>query len=241
MQCIAKGAYRVNSKFNAKAQVLNCLDLLVASGRNLDILKEARLVQSFSGIHSSYEALTLACFAIDVLNHIAINDDNYEEPFNLITSYLGAMESIGKEVKGEKVNELFILCTCKYLWDLIYLLGYMPDLNTCSLTDLKRSQNEIPQYFDFENGAITSSRAYRTFYASNPYQDSIQALKPGVFNTLFTFERKLNSTDLEHSTLNTEHTLKFLHKHLARRLQKEFKSWKLVEEILNPSLTIQAA
>jgi DNA repair protein RecO (recombination protein O) len=235
MQCIAKGAYRVNSKFNAKAQVLNCLDLLVASGRNLDILKEARLVQSFSGIHSSYEALTLACFAIDVLNHIAINDDNYEEPFNLITNYLTEMEKISKN------SDALILSTCKYLWELVYLLGYMPELHTCSLTNLKRSANEIPQYFDFENGAITSSKAYRAYHANNPYQDNIQELRPGVFNTLIKLERSLDSSDGQRSTVNAEHTLKFLHKHLSRRIQKEFKSWKLVEEILTPSLFMQTA
>ena len=238
MQCIAKGAYKVNSKFNAKAQVLNCLDLLVASGRNLDILKEARLVQSFTAIHSSYEALTLACFAIDVLNHIAVNDDSYEEPYTLITNYLTEMESISS--KQNNFNAL-IMCSCKYLWELIHLLGYMPELHTCSLTNLKRSPNEIPQYFDFENGAITSSRAYKAYYSSNPYQDSIQALKPGVFNTLFTFERNSSPVDTEQSTFNIEHTLKFLHKHLARRLQKEFKSWKLVEEILNPVDLAQVA
>jgi DNA repair protein RecO len=233
MQCIAKGAYRVNSKFNAKAQVLNCLDLLVASGRNLDILKEARLVQSFSAIHSNYDALTLACFAIDVLNHIAINDDNYEEPFNLITSYLAEMELLSS--KQINFNDL-MMCTCRYLWELVYLLGYMPELHTCSLTNLKRSANEIPQYFDFENGAITSSKAYRAYNANNPYQDNVQELRPGVFNTLLQLERNLDLINGQH-----EHTLKFLHKHLSRRIQKEFKSWKLVEEILSPIDLAQAA
>ena len=178
---------------------------------------------------------------LDVLAHIAINDDNYEEPFNLITNYLTEMESIGKEVKGKKVNELLILCTCKYLWQLIYLLGYMPELNTCSLTNLKRSANEIPQYFDFENGAITCSKAYRAYHTNNPYQDNIQELKPGVFVMLRELEARCSRLEAGIQHDHIINTLKFLHKHLRYRLHKEFKSWKLVEEILNPSLSIQAA
>ena len=240
IQCIAKGAYRVNSKFNAKAQILNCLDLLLASGRNLDIVKEARSIQAFPRINSNYEALTLACFTIDVLNHIAINDDHYDELFNLITNYLRDLELICSKPQVPSL-ELQILFTCKYLWQLICILGYKPDLDTCSLTNTRRNADQIPQYFDLENGAVTSSRAYKELVRKNPYQDSIRELKPGVFSTLLQLEQNLNLTNIERSTLSIEHTFKFLHKHLEYRLHKEFKSWKLVEQILNPSLSMQAA
>ncbi len=235
VQCIAKGAYRVNSKFAAKAQVLNCLDLLLAGGRNLDIVKEARLVQAFPHINSNYEALTLACFAIEVLAQVAINDDNYETLFNLICTYLNELENMGKKAN----NELVFSSTCKYLWQLICILGYKPDLDTCSLTNTRRNTKQIPQYFDMENGGVTSSKAYRELVRKNPYQDSIRELKPGVFNTLLNLEQNLDP--IEHSRFGIEHTLKFLHKHLEYRIHKEFKSWKLVEQILNPSLSVQAA
>ncbi len=232
IQCIAKGAYRVNSKFSAKVQVLNCLDLLLASGRNLDIVKEARLVKALPYINSNYEALTLACFAIEVLAHVAINDDSYETLFNLITNYLNELESQqSSKVKGD-LQQTFSI-TCKYLWQLICILGYKPDLDTCSISNNKRSSNQIPQYFDLENGAVTSTSAYKNLVLRNPYQDSIRELKPGVFNTLLQFENN-NEAGLE----SIEHTLKFLHKHLEYRIHKEFKSWKLVEQILNPSLSI---
>lgn len=228
IQCIAKGAYRVNSKFSAKTQVLNCLDLLLAGGRNLDIVKEARLIQALPHINSNYEALTLACFAIDILAQVAINDDSYEALFNLIYNHLQEMEQIR--------DNNFFLGTCKYLWHLICILGYKPDLDTCSLTNTKRNRDQIPQYFDLENGAVTSSQAYRELLRRNPYQDSIRELKPGVFNTLLQFENMnlINEVGLVPRSFseagNIEHTLKFLHKHLEYRLHKEFKSWKLVEE-----------
>ncbi len=233
LQCIAKGAYRVNSKFSSKAQVLNCLDLLVASGRNLDIVKEARLVKSFPNINSNYEALTLACFMLEILAHIAIQDEHYEELFDLVNGYL---TEINNSCSTPDNTKLFFI-TCKSLWELICMLGYKPDLDTCSLTNAKRNSNEIPQYFDLENGCVTSTRAYKQMLSTNPYQDSIRELKPGVFNTLLHLDQKLNA---DQATLNIEQTLKFLHKHIEYRLHKDFKSWKLIEPLLEQQLMLAA-
>lgn len=248
LQVVAKGAYKLESKFAAKTQILNCLDLLLAEGKNLDIVKEANLHKSFSNIHSSYEALTYACFMADIIQSIAINDDHYSEIYNLINEYLGELNTLSKIFKDQEL--CFI--ACKYLWELIYIMGYKPELNTCSINHKRRDANQIPQYFDFANGSITSTNAFRDHLSDNPYQDSIRELKPGVFKILnFLDLSKIYAkpdTDVNSSLAMLEQlnaiveldksiveTLKFLHKHLEYRIHKEFKSWKLVEQILSSS------
>ena len=154
---------------------------------------------------------------------------------------MAELENIAKDLKSQKLNDDLILCTCKYLWQLICMLGYKPDLDTCSLTNTRRSTQQIPQYFDMENGAITSVKAYRELVRRNPYQDSIRELKSGVFTMLTGFDAGVLNPELVMQSAHIINTLKFLHKHLEYRLHKEFKSWKLVEEILEPSLSVLAA
>lgn len=253
IKAIAKSAYKIKTKLGAKAQVLNALDLVIAKGRNLDIIKEASRVQSFAHINSNYQALSLSYLMVDILDHIAINDDHYQEPFDLLLTYLSELNRIAQEPSTE-TEEQMVAISVHYLWQLVKFLGYKPELNRCSISNHKRSKNQIPQFFDFLNGSITSTEALSQSLESNPYQDYIQEFKPGVFKILNYFDlldcykqnpstttilQQLASMSNRTGALNN--SLAFLQKHLSFMLHKEFKSWKLVDELLNPRSLAQVA
>ncbi|MDA0772861.1 MAG: DNA repair protein RecO [Cyanobacteria bacterium] len=248
LRAVAKSAYKIKTKIGAKAQVLNCLDLVLAQGQNLDIIKEASRVDNFGGINSNYSALSLSYLMVDILDHIAINDDQYQEPFDLLFNHLKQMNqiSMGSDVDQE---ELMVAASARYLWQLIKILGYKPELDHCSLSHKKRSINQIPQYFDFANGSITSSMARSHSLEQNPYQDQIQEFRPGVFkvlhyfNLLDTYTQNLKADTILYQlrsmndrSRSLNNSLAFLQKHLSFMIHKEFKSWKLVDELLNPKL-----
>jgi DNA repair protein RecO (recombination protein O) len=248
LRVVAKSAYKIKSKIGAKAQVLNCLDLILATGRNLDIIKEASRIDNFAAINSNYSALSLSYLMVDILDHIAISDDQYQEPFDLLFNHLKQMNqiSMGSDVDQE---ELMLAASARYLWRLIKILGYKPELDHCSLSHKKRATNQIPQYFDFANGSITSSMARSNSLEQNPYQDQIQEMRPGVFkvlhyfNLLDTYNQDLNAqtilmqlNSMNDRSRSLNNSLAFLQKHLSFMIHKEFKSWKLVDELLNPQL-----
>lgn len=245
IRAVAKGAYKIQTEFGAKTQVLNCLDLVLAQGRNLDIVKEAGRVTNFAQINSNYLALSLAYLFVDIFDHIAVNDDHYQEPFDLLLNYLQQLNQLAKDGS----EEALMIVSARYLWRLIKLLGYKPELDYCSLSHKKRLVNQIPQHFDFSNGSITSEQAYRQLIEINPYQDQVHELKPGVFKILSYFEildalaqepvaeQLLGQVASMHDrSRSLKNSLAFLQKHLSFMIHKEFKSWKLVDEQLNPQI-----
>lgn len=235
LRAIAKGAYKLNSKLASKSQVLSISEFQIAKGRNLDIIKEAKLLESFRGINSNYDALTIACFWVDIINHVAVNDDHYMEPYGLLVAALVELN----QTANDGLEELVKL-SVKFIWDLIEGLGYKPELDTCSLSGRKRSAQHIPQYFDFDNGSITSSDAYASLIELNPYVDHVEALQPVVFKVLESLTKR-TWFDLDHGYDSLKSTLIFLKRHLAYCLHKEFKSWSLVQEVLENPMQLKAA
>jgi DNA repair protein RecO (recombination protein O) len=227
IRAIAKGALKTNSRLVAKSQVLNICDFLLASGRNLDIIREAKLSCQFPYIQKNYEALILASFFVDIFEQIAISDDNYQEPFSLINNFLNKINQI---CSNQGTLQEMVFHACKYLWLIISMLGYKPDLSECSITQKKLGANHIPQFFDYAGGAITSQNGYLEESSSNPYQDYIRPLAPGVYRILENFDNANFICQYENHEIQS--ALKLLHKHLEFRIHKEFKSWKLLEPLL---------
>jgi DNA repair protein RecO len=232
LRVVAKSAYKLNSKVSAKSQVLNICEWQLATGRNLDLVKEAKLLESFRGINSSYEALALACFWVDIVDQVAVSDEHYMEPYGLL---IAALIELNQTATIDHKLEDLLRLSVKFLWDLISALGYKPEIYTCSVTGKKRSAEQVAQYFDFENGSITSSSAYLDLLEVNPYLDNIEPLQPSVFRVLESLtERTWFEMQMPYEGLKS--SLIFLKRHLAYCLHKEFRSWTLVQELLSAPL-----
>jgi len=240
IRAVAKGARKINSSFGSKAEVLTCFDALIAKGRNLDILTQTSLVSDFGQLKKNYESLHLAYYFVDIFEHIAVHDDSYEEPFELLYSYLDLLNTRAQEVD----HQLLLSTGVAFLWDLLLLLGYKPNLSYCSLSQLEIAPNQIAQYYDFENGSICSNHAYQDFVNMNPYQDQIRRLDPETFRLLKDLDQEyFRSKQFNYQSayvfkLETDLLPLFylLHKHLSYRLHKEFKTWYMLEPLLEQPL-----
>ena len=101
---------------------------------------------------------------------------------------------------------------------------------SCSITHKLRPDGHTPQYFDLENGAVTSEHGYQTIIAGDPYQDRVRDLAPGVFQILNLLDQGNLASCSEIEPLCR--SFKLLYKHIEYRLHREIKSWKLLEPVL---------
>lgn len=233
IKAIAKGARKSTSSHGIKSQVLSYCEFLLGTGRNLDIISQSQLLESFQEIRNDYDKLTAACFLVDVIDSTAIEDNHYEDHFNLLLRSLQELNNTSSD--AHKVS-------LKFIWALIEQLGYKPDLDNCSLSHNKKPVGQAAQYFDLENGAITSTQAFKEFTESNPYQSDIVKIEQETYWVLKNLETHDIDKHLEDQDKNQEEqgkseqsiksALKLLHKHLEYRIHKEFKSWKVMESIL---------
>ncbi len=251
IRAVAKSAAKASSGYSAKTQVLNYCDFQIAQGRNLDTLIQAKLIEDFRSLRGDYDAISLAYFMLEVLDHIAVQNDSYAKPFQLVYGHLLALNQLASSkgiatpaarARNDVASQLLSL-SISFIWSMIDYLGYRPDLDTCSLTNRERRQEQIPQYFDFENGSVTSTQAYMKYMEANPYQDHIRAINPGVFRLLKLLELNSEfalwdlpsvsaSTQTEPDQLDMLGVLALLKRHLSHHLEYDFKSWTNLEPIL---------
>lgn len=249
IKAVAKGAIKAGSSFGVKAQVLSCCDLLLAKGRNLDIISQAKLVTDFRNIRNNYESLSIACFFVDILDTIAIEDDSYQDHYELLYKSLSELNEIDQS--RNRMNSIYaddehLTVALNYTWEMVRQLGYKPDLSRCSLTDRLKQDSQVAQYFDFRNGGITSTEAFKEYSESNPYQNDIRRIDMQTYQILKELDlEKFKREDLDDVKLaklesslditvdHMKSALKLLHHHLEHRIHKEVKSWKVMEEILN--------
>lgn len=63
---IAKGARRMNSRKSGNLELFNQIEVLMAEGRNLDVVSEANMVDAFGFWREDIEAISLAYYATDI-------------------------------------------------------------------------------------------------------------------------------------------------------------------------------
>ena len=145
---IAKGARAIKNPMGAILQPLNQIECIYyyKSGRNIQILKEASIVDKYFQLENSYTKMNYALTISDIINHI-----NYVESPSKIIFRLAKkiLESINKE--NEKyIDILFVFFQLQCL---IYL-GYQPVVDKCFVCDVMLNYAK----FDISNGQLTCDR-----------------------------------------------------------------------------------
>lgn len=226
IRAVAKSARKINSKFGAKAQVLSVSEFLIGEGRNLDIVSQSKLIEDYRDLKTNYETLMLAYFFIDIIEHIAIKDCVYEKLFYLLTKSLRDLNTVARNMEKDKyINNI----TINFLWNLISLLGYKPDLDVCSLSHRTKNPKQIAGYLDLLNGGITSTQAYEEYIMNDPYQNHIKAISPEVYKVLRALEEYGVISGYLDETVSKS-SLRLLHEYIEHKLHKEFKSFRECSE-----------
>ncbi len=70
LRAVAKGARKPTSQFASRLELFSETDLLCSEGRNLDVVKEARLVRAHDGLRSSLEHGTAAAPMAELLERM---------------------------------------------------------------------------------------------------------------------------------------------------------------------------
>ncbi len=158
VNCLAKGARRLKSKFGA------ALDLFAQSRviyywretRDLYTLSDAELVHSFSGLARPPERFFAAeQMAEFVLRVIQPHDPN-PQLYRLLLSYLNILE------QSEVCNLQPATCNalvCSFLLKAASFLGFRPEIRRCLICHRQSSTAQPrPVYFDSGRGGIICSR-----------------------------------------------------------------------------------
>lgn len=116
LSLIAKGIRRPKSRKRGHLEVFSYMRFQAVSGRGLDIMTEAEVIDSFSQIRKSLKKVALAYYFMEVVGRTTHEEEPNYELFNLILDYL---KRLTQERQLKKLRLDFVL-------RLLILLGFWP-------------------------------------------------------------------------------------------------------------------
>lgn len=122
---VAKGVRRPGSKFGGRLEPYSVVDLLMHTGRSLDVVTEARTVSAHMALREDLDRSAAASVVADLLDKISVEVQHEQRLFGLSTASLDAMESA-------RVEALPAL-TVAFLVKAMAMHGYRPELESCAV------------------------------------------------------------------------------------------------------------
>ncbi len=121
---VAKGARKPASTFSSRLELFSSVDVLLARGRTLDIVKEARLVRGHGALRCDYELTLAASVAADAVDHLAQESLEQQRIFPMTEALLTVMEG-ASPASGAALAAAFLLKA-------LATFGYRPALDACA-------------------------------------------------------------------------------------------------------------
>ncbi|TLM90266.1 MAG: DNA repair protein RecO [Actinobacteria bacterium] len=124
VRAVAKGLRKPGSRFGARLEPYAVCDLLLHTGKSLEVVTEASTSISHSALREDYDRSAAASVVADLLDKISLEGQPEERLFALSVATLDAMETA-------QVAALPALVT-GFLIKAMAMHGYRPELDACA-------------------------------------------------------------------------------------------------------------
>lgn len=142
LEAIAIGAKKASSKMAKFLEPLQEVELMLARGKNFNRIAEVRLLDNFEKLKADTKQWSIGCYCLEVVDKLTKVEDAQPDIFHLLKEVLNIL-------KQENSTGILPL----YVWQLLALLGYRPQIDGCSLCGCA----ETNVYFNPESGDIKCS------------------------------------------------------------------------------------
>ena len=156
IRCVAKGARKPTSTMSSRLEIFAVADAMIAQGRSLDTVTEARAVDLHRALREDAEAVMAALPLAELLARTTHEDLPVENLFAMAQAALEAFE------KAE-ASSYSALCAAALL-KTVAMMGFRPHLSSCVLCGLdRRSFDDAPSLaFSYGDGGILCSFCARS-------------------------------------------------------------------------------
>jgi DNA repair protein RecO (recombination protein O) len=147
VRAVAKGARKSKSRLGARVEPFSVLDLLLHTGRNLEIIAEAETVATHDALRADYDRTTAASVVVDVLDKGSVEGQAEPQLFEMALVTLDVMEAA-------PVSALEPLVLA-FLLKSLAMHGYRPALDRCAACGAEPTG---PLAFSVEAGGVLCPR-----------------------------------------------------------------------------------
>lgn len=141
IRCVAKGIRRIKSKMAGHLELFTETELMLASGKNMDVVTSARML-SRPDVTANYDQMRIAYLVGEMVNRLG-SDGDHPGLYELVHQTLHSLDN------ADFVLELW------FKLRLLDVLGYRPGLNSCMKCHQKK-EGEIYSFSDSLGGIVCS-------------------------------------------------------------------------------------
>ena len=146
VRAVAKGARSTRSKLGGTCEIFSIVDALIAKGRNLDIISEARGVEPNEACRRDLDHSAAADTVCEVLSKMTLPEEPQPHLFEMTCA---ALEAIGA-AEGPMVKVI----TAAFIVKCTSMLGYRPELRSCIVCGEPVESGNSTELFSLSQGGV---------------------------------------------------------------------------------------
>ena len=163
LDSVAKGARRTKSRLAGHLEVLSHVAVMLAEGRNLDVVTQAQVIEGFPPLRENLERLSRAVYAAELVDRISPEGEGSYHVFQLL---LATLRRLAEAKNVDIVLRYFEM-------QILTLTGFQPQLERCVACEGRLSP--VPNYFSSPAGGALCPSCSEGVAAPRPL--SVNALK----------------------------------------------------------------
>ena len=121
VRAVAKGIRRTTSRLGGHLELLNRVSVSLSQGRNLDVVNEAQVLQSFGGLRDDLRSLSWALYVAELVDRFSEERSPNYEVYLLLVETVTCLEAAPESELHLRYFEL----------RLVDLAGFRPELHRC--------------------------------------------------------------------------------------------------------------
>lgn len=163
LKAIAKGACRPGSKLGGNVEPLTYSSMMLAKGRNLDIITQSQTIDAFPALRKDLWHMACGLYTLELVDSSTLENSENSPLFDLL---LNALRWLCQSENDKTVVRYFEL-------HLLHHLGYRPQLRRC--VNCNSSLNPVINFFSYGQGGILCPHCNQKEPVPRPL--SVDALK----------------------------------------------------------------
>lgn len=142
IKAVAKGSRRTRSKLGGHVELLTHSQLLLAHGRNLDIVTQAQTIDSFLPLKENLKRMSCGLYISELVDVFSEEHAENRKLFQLLLQTLHQLSQLDKNDVALRYFEL----------NLLNFTGYRPQLQMCA--NCSSSLQPVTNYFSSSQGGV---------------------------------------------------------------------------------------
>lgn len=198
VRAVAKGVRKTMSRFGARLEPMSHVRLLLAQGRELDIVSQAEAVESLAPMVVDLDHLTAGIAVLEAADQMSLDREPNAALYRMV---VGALRTIGE--RGAS------LVVPAFYWKLLAAEGVRPELDVC----VRCGEDGPLVAFDMEQGGALC----RTCRTGAPLSDDALTLMRMILGGRLNDALATEASRATHEVAS--HATRALEHHIERRLR----------------------